>query len=87
MGVLWHKILTRLGELYYSPGEGMDLRHKGSMPTNLKREQRRFKQDLESVPYVNAVEVTLRADNHQLIVTIRVDSDLGATTESRSLTP
>lgn len=85
LGVLWHRVLTRVGELYYAPQAGIDLRHKGLVPPNLAREQRRLQQALELVPYVNSVQVTLTAEDHALIVTVRVDSDLGAQTQTRSI--
>lgn len=85
MGVLWHRVLTRLGELYYAPREGVDLRPKGLTPVNLAREQRRLKAELEAVPYVNQAQVVMRAEQHTLTVTLRVDTDLGATSQTRSM--
>lgn len=85
MGILWHKVLTRLGELYYAPQSGVDLRPKGLVPPDLAVEQRRLQQAIEAHPYVNAAQVMLRAEDDTLAVTIRVDTDLGSTTETRTL--
>ena len=87
LGVLWHRILTRVGELYYAPQAGVDLRHKGLRPPNLRKEERRLQQQLEATPYVNAVQVQMTAEADAIVVTIRVDSDLGAITQSKEVSP
>lgn len=78
--------LTPLGSLFYSPEHGVDQRHKGPRPVNLRDEERRRAKRLAAIPGVLQVLVSLRYQDNHLISQIRIKSEFGNINENVNLT-
>ncbi|MFH1568537.1 MAG: right-handed parallel beta-helix repeat-containing protein [Gemmatimonadota bacterium] len=81
--MVWARLLTVQGELYWDRALGANLGHKRLRPVDLRSEQVRLGALLAGVPHVLSAHVHLSWDGSHMVVGVQVETDLGSMRDSR----